>query len=553
MKLKIITIVLLAAIALSILPAAYAADNQTLDAAWAKTAAYLLGSAEKPQMDDVGGDWLVLGLTRSDYPLPDGFCSAYYKTVIKHVKEQAGLLHEKKYTEYSRVILALTAAGYDPTNVAGYNLIAPLGDFDKTVWQGINGPIYALLALDSGGYQVPVNKEAKIQATRELYIEEILRRQLWDGGFSLTGAKEDAQSAQEKGDPDVTGMALQAFAKYQSRPAVKTATDKALEYLSRIQESDGGYAGWGNSSLESAVQALVALCELGINVDDPRFVKNGNTLLENILTYQNEDGSFRHIGGETGSDQLATEQAFYALTAARRAATGKPGLYHMEDASRPETVAGADLENKNSSENPAEKEQSVKTADITEPGKTFLDIAGHENRQAIEALAGRGIISGLSEDTFGPDDSITRAQLAAILIRGLGLPAEPTDVFADVAPDNWYAPYVGAAHKYGLVAGTAAGAFLPEDAVTRQEAAVMLTRAAALRGLDTNLDERSVRDILAPFGDYVNAASWARESLAFCYKHDILPNSDLHIQPHLNITRGMVAEMLYRLLWGNQP
>ena len=54
----------------------------------------------------------------------------------------------KKHTEYSRVILALTSIGKDAQNICGYDLTAPLLDYDKTVWQGINGAIWALIALD---------------------------------------------------------------------------------------------------------------------------------------------------------------------------------------------------------------------------------------------------------------------------------------------------------------------------------------------------------------------------------------------------------------------
>ena len=145
------------------------------------------------------------------------------------------MLHERKYTEYSRVILALTAIGRDPSKVAGYNLLMPLGDFEKTIWQGLNGPIWALIALDSGNYEIPKNPAAKTQATRQLYIDEILNSQMKGGGWSLTGTGDS--------DVDISAMALQALAKYQDQKAVKTATDKALTYLSKVQDSKGGYDG----------------------------------------------------------------------------------------------------------------------------------------------------------------------------------------------------------------------------------------------------------------------------------------------------------------------
>ena len=82
-------------------------------------------------------------------------------------------------------------------------------------------------------------------------------------------------------------------------------------------------------SSESVSQVIVALAELGIALDDSRFVKNGNTLLDALMQFQQEDGGFAHLmDGET--DLLATEQAFYALVAANRVAQGESSLYRMK-------------------------------------------------------------------------------------------------------------------------------------------------------------------------------------------------------------------------------
>ena len=184
------------------------------------SAANMLSAVKVPEVGSIGGEWAVIGLARSGYPLPANYFDDYYARVEKYVKDCAGVLHERKYTEYSRVILALTAIGRDPSNVAGYNLLPPLGNFEKTIWQGLNGPIWALIALNSGSYEIPKNPSAKTQATRQLYINEILNNQLADGGWNLTDTGNS--------DPDMTAMALQALAKYQDQKSVQSATDKAL-------------------------------------------------------------------------------------------------------------------------------------------------------------------------------------------------------------------------------------------------------------------------------------------------------------------------------------
>ena len=250
------------------------------------SAAYMVSAVKSPEVGSIGGEWAIIGLARSGYTVPTNYYEDYYARVEKYVKNCSGVLHERKYTEYSRVILALTAIGRDPSKVAGYNLLMPLGDFEKTIWQGLNGPIWALIALDSGNYEIPKNPAAKTQATRQLYIDEILNSQMKDGGWSLTGTGDS--------DVDISAMALQALAKYQDQKAVKTATDKALTYLSKAQDSKGGYASWGTTNVESVAQVVVALCELGVSLDDSRFVKNGKSVLDKLLTYQLSDGSFCH-------------------------------------------------------------------------------------------------------------------------------------------------------------------------------------------------------------------------------------------------------------------
>ncbi|MFR8527947.1 MAG: prenyltransferase/squalene oxidase repeat-containing protein [Flavonifractor plautii] len=262
-----------------------AVSKETLNEAVQDTAEYMYRTVQNPQVGSIGGEWAVLGLARSGYDVPDSYYQDYYATVEAYVTACDGKLHDKKYTEYSRVIVALSSIGKDARNVAGYDLTKPLGDYEKTIWQGLNGPIWALIALDSAGYPMPENPEANVQATRQMYIDRILECQLPDGGWSLFGGTEAASSGDGISDPDITGMALQALAKYQDQPEVARATKEALTCMSEQQSDDGGFASWGTANSESCVQMIVALCELGIELDDPRFVKNGNTMLDNLMTF----------------------------------------------------------------------------------------------------------------------------------------------------------------------------------------------------------------------------------------------------------------------------
>lgn len=299
-------------------PRGRAAEADALTAALARAAEYVSQAVDAPQVGSTGGEWAALGLARSGYTVPDG----YYAQVEAYVTAKNGVLHARKYTEYSRVVLALSALGHDARRVAGYDLTLPLGDYDNTVRQGLNGPIWALLALDSRAYPMPQCPQAKTQATRQMYVERILDCQLPGGGWSLTG--------ESPAEADLTGMALQALAKYQDQACVQEAVQAALERMSQAQDGQGGYSSWGSANVESVAQMLCALGELGVPLDDPRFVKNGHSLLDALLSFQNPDGGFRHTADSGPSDLMASEQGLYALAAVKRLQNGQDSLYRME-------------------------------------------------------------------------------------------------------------------------------------------------------------------------------------------------------------------------------
>ena len=270
-----------------------------------------------------GTEWPVIGLARAGRTA-DMDAAEYYADVEKTVEENgSSKLHASKSTENSRTILALTAIGKDVTDVAGYNLLEPLADLNYLKKQGINGPIWALIALDSHNYEIPKVSEEGVQATRENIIDTILKAELEDGGWALSG---------ETADPDMTAMAIQALAPYYSGNAqVEVAVDKALDCLSALQNADGGYTSWGTTNSESCAQVLTALTALKIDpLTDVRFIKNGNSVMDALLGFYVEGGGFSHTpDGEVNG--MATEQGYYALASYARMQAGKTSLYDMSD------------------------------------------------------------------------------------------------------------------------------------------------------------------------------------------------------------------------------
>jgi len=305
--------------ALKLYKAAAAADHKKI---YDETAGYI-SALGTPNVGSTGGEWMVIDITRAGGKCPEG----YYENVVNYVKvniNENGQLHRSKSTENSRVILGLTAAGYDVTDVGGHNLLMGLTDMAYVKKQGINGPIWALIAFDSYDYEIPVNSKATQQVTREGIIEYILSKQLDNGGWALAG----------KGyDPDITGMAIQALAPYyNSNAQVKAAVDEAVAMLSEIQSDNGGFsASVDGACSESCAQVIVALTALGINPEtDSRFIKNGMSVVDAMCLFAVEGGGFVHVpGGKLNG--MATEQAQYALASYYRFLNGQTALYDMSD------------------------------------------------------------------------------------------------------------------------------------------------------------------------------------------------------------------------------
>lgn len=281
-----------------------------------KTTGDFMATLGTPTVNSTGGEWMVIGLARSGRTVPAG----YYDNVVKYVKANADAnerLHPTKVTDNARVILALTAIGKDVTNVGGHNLLKGLDNMAYVQAQDINGPIFTLIALDSHNYPTMGD------VTREKLIQVILDAQLNDGGWGLSA---------DKADPDMTAMAIQALAPYyKTNETVKAAVDKALEALSALQCSDGGFGSWGTVNSESCAQVIVALTALGIDpTADSRFVKNGHTVLDALAGFYVTGGGFRHTAGGERND-MATEQGYYALAAYYRFANTQTRLYDMSD------------------------------------------------------------------------------------------------------------------------------------------------------------------------------------------------------------------------------
>lgn len=170
--------------------------------------------------------------------------------------------------------------------------------------------------------------------------------------------------------------------------------------------------------------------------------------------------------------------------------------------------------------------------------KEFTDTAGHWAAKEIGVLAARNVISGYLDGSFKPEKPLTRAELAALLTRFLGLKAiAPGNAFSDVPPDAWYAGAVATVREEGLMFG-AGGKFRPNATLTREELAAVAVRVAGI----------STRDLTPTFADAQMIAPWARQVVATAAAAGLMSGvGENRFAPKALVTRAQVAAILYRL------
>jgi len=292
------------------------------------TMAQLAATVTEPAFGTNAGEWTVFALARGGYYANDSqYFADYYDRIVEYVNTEAakinlsGALHKNKSTDNSRLIMALASIGKDATSVGNWDLVEAYSA-NGINWikkQGMNGTIWALIALDCGGY------ETSDPTIRQQCVDSILSLQHDDGGWSLMANKTYSSNV------DITGMTLTALYPYRNQPEVAAACEEAITWMSEAQLETGGFPYGNGETSESCAWAIVSLTTWGINPDtDPRFIKNGNSAVDNLLSYYNEeDKMFAHQGTE--SNAMGTDQACYALVAYDRFINGKAALYDYSD------------------------------------------------------------------------------------------------------------------------------------------------------------------------------------------------------------------------------
>lgn len=182
---------------------------------------------------------------------------------------------------------------------------------------------------------------------------------------------------------------------------------------------------------------------------------------------------------------------------------------------------------------------------------TFRDVEGHWAREAIELLARRLVVRGVAADRFAPEETVTRAQFAAFLVRALGMEERPAvrPVFQDLPDGHWARGAVEAAYQAGLVLGSGGGRFEPERPITREEVAALLARVLNQYGLASPAHTPSAAQVLGGYHDWEAVSPWAREAVAAGVKSGLLKGrSATELAPRGPSTRAEAAVLIADLL-----
>ncbi|WP_169082584.1 S-layer homology domain-containing protein [Paenibacillus sp. PL91] len=475
----------------ALLPMQHAAAAENLD-----VSSEIKAAAEQMLKSGSISDWEAIALFRSGHQVP----ASYLNQLTAYLKENNGEF--RKVTDFERFALAIRAAGQDAAAFAGYNLIQSIYNHARMTSQGTNGPIFALIALDSGGYEVPANA----LWSREKLVDWLVKQQNASGAFPLSEKGED--------NLDITAMAITALSSYKEQASVKKAIDKSVKWLSAQQQENGGYTAFGESNSESVAQVIIAVASAGMSPLDASFVKKNGNLLTNLLSFRQADGGFAHMVGQP-ANEMATEQALMALVSYDRFMKQKPSLFNI----------------------------SADTS-VSDVKQSFVDnsLISTWAYDAVYRVFDAKVMVGVSgsELRFDPKKQMTRAEFATLLINLLD--EEPSNnaskLFKDVWPGAWHYGAIMRAKEIGFIQGITVDTFKPNEAVSRQDMAIMIAKAFKLKGRTEPLPFQDANAIHEGAKAYVNAV----------YHNGLMQGADGRFLPKAPVTREMAAAVADKLL-----
>jgi len=184
---------------------------------------------------------------------------------------------------------------------------------------------------------------------------------------------------------------------------------------------------------------------------------------------------------------------------------------------------------------------------VVENYKTFNDISGLLwAKEPIEILASKGVINGVNDKNFAPQRQITRADFLLMLVRAFELEAKVNSNFSDVKPGDYYYEAVGIAKSLGIVNGVGNNRFAPNDLISRQDIMVIVDRTLKVVGYNYNDLKKSV----SSFKDANNIASYAKEAIERLLAEGFVQGSNEKLRPQDKASRAEAATIIYKVMNG---
>ena len=278
--------------------------------------------------------------------------------------------------------------------------------------QGIMSLVYGL-HLYNNGYESASYPPEKI-------VSDIMALRHEDGGWSVIG---------EYSDVDVTAMVVQALAGYlagtgdeagagnadsSSIAEAKNAADEAVELLSRKQNADGGYSGFGAANAESTAQVLIALSSLGIDcTEDARFIKDGHTIFDGLEIYSLADGTYEHIAGG-GSNATATMQVFSAMESYVTMKAGQGAYYVLGE--HGETGESVGIEGSTGEKDTLEKTESDTGKDNKNESASLNERQDNKAQNADDGKGGNHAGTAVPDEAGSGYKTVAYAIIAGLFV-----------------------------------------------------------------------------------------------------------------------------------------
>lgn len=483
-----------------------------------------------------------------------------------------------------KAILALSSQGIDPRELHSMSSKTPVdavellhqADKSTSLWKAP----YNLMVYKLGDYGTEEEVNTLLNA--------VLSSQSENGSWN------------EFGTIDTTANAVAALAMYQDDERAAAALEKGINYLSSIQMENGSFGAekgsmWAVSNANSTALVIVGLCAAGVNPDtDPRFVKNGNSAVDGLLTFALADNSGFGYTDNERINEMSTEQAFRALIAydqmfrtnqaynvydfsavelapasmalidngdgSYEIALKQPALVELP-AGKPGQVVVVENEfgdkkliKKSYVENDQIRalidgeiveDQSNLTIRVEDRSKAFADVKGDEwFAQAVTFTAARELFKGVNGTDFAPELPLDRAMAVTVLRSLEDGQADQQAGFVDVQEGDWFAASVNWAKANGITDGVDAEHFAPEAQLTRQELALMLYRYAELCGMDM-----TGRADLSGYTDCAEVDDWAAEAMEWAVHNGLMAGvGNNELAPTVVVTRAQAAQMMMKLV-----